>query len=368
MKNYIYLSILLLVFITACKQNDVQSDIVIEAKGFADSTLIYIMNLETETSDSGYIINNNLHFSVEVEEPTHFVIRPVFTSRENVDYRYFWKENKPMHIWAENGKLMNARIEGSEIQKQVDAVDDSKNHLKNRLDSLQNEYRSLPREETENRLAVRNKGKEIEKAITDVEINYIKNNPDELFSAISLKNLMKYTIPKTQTEELYEGLSPEIQATKYGVIVKKFLDLSTDFKIGDKAKDFQLPDLDGNLVGLSTFKDKYILLDFMSSNCGPCRMENPNLLKNYRAYRDKGFEIISISLDKNRDDWASTVKKDSMIWTTVSDLKSFEGDIPLTYNVYFIPTYYLIDPNGIIIDKIMGRGQLDKKIQELFPD
>jgi len=97
-------------------------------------------------------------------------------------------------------------------------------------------------------------------------------------------------------------------------------------------------------------------------------MENPNLLKNYRAYRDKGFEIISISLDKNRDDWANTVEKDSMIWTTVSDLKSFEGNVPMTYKVYFIPTYYLIDPNGVIIDKIMGRGQLDKKIQELFPE
>ncbi|MCD4769968.1 MAG: TlpA family protein disulfide reductase, partial [Bacteroidales bacterium] len=124
----------------------------------------------------------------------------------------------------------------------------------------------------------------------------------------------------------------------------------------------------GNLVGLNNFKDKYILLDFWSSGCGPCRLENPNLLRNYKAYREKGFEIISISLDKNREDWANAVKKDSMIWTTVSDLRGSDGEIPMTYNVYFIPTYYLIDTNGVIIDKFLGRGQLDEKLKVIFPN
>lgn len=366
MKNYIYFPISLFIFLISCNQNDNQSKIILETTGFADSTKIYLVDLEKETTDSGYIINNNLVFSVEVDEPTRFVINPVIISREDVDYRYFWKENKLVNIWAENGKLMNARVEGSEIQIQADALDASKTHLEQINDSLQKEYRSLPREDTEKRLAVRNNGKEIEQAITDVDVNYVKNNPDELYSVITLKDLMKYTIPKAQTKALYENLSPEMQSTKYGITVKKFLELSTDFKIGDKAKDFQLPDLDGNLVGLNNFKDKYILLDFWSSNCGPCRIENPNLLKNYKAYRDRGFEIVSISLDKNREDWANAVKKDSMIWTTVSDLKGVDGDIPITYNVYFIPTYYLIDPNGIIIDKIMGRGLLDEKLKVIF--
>ena len=366
MKILTYFSILLFFFLAACNQDENQSKIVIETAGFADSTKIYLMDLETEISDSGYIISNNLVFSVEVDEPTRFVIRPVYTGRESIDYRYFWKENKQLHILAENGKLMSAVVEGSEIQKQVDVLDASKQQLKTRLDSIKTEYKSLPKEDKEERTAMRNKGKEIEQAITDVDINYVKNKPDELYSAYALKTLMLYTIPQEQTKELYDNLSIDAQSSKYGVKVKRFLDLSQNLEIGDKAVDFQLPDLDGNLVGLSNFKDKYILLDFWASNCGPCRMENPNLLKNYRAYRDRGFEIISISLDKRREDWANAVKKDSMIWTTVSELKGFDGDVQLTYNVYFMPTYFLIDPNGVIIDKIMVRGKVDKKINELF--
>lgn len=352
----------------SCSQNDNPSKIIIETTGFADSTKIYLHNTGKATQDSGYIVNNNLVFSVDVDEPTLFLIRPVIKTRADIDVKSFWKEDKQVTIRAEKGNLKNAIVEGSEIQKQVDIIEASKSHLKQPLDSIWTEYRSVPRKDTVKRKALRTEGKEIEQAITDVDVNYVKNHPDELYSVITLKNLMKYTIPKAQTKELYENLSPEMQSTKYGITVKKFLELSTDFKIGDKAKDFQLPDLDGNLVGLNNFKDKYILLDFWSSNCGPCRLENPNLLKNYKTYRDRGFEIISISLDINREDWENAVKKDSMIWTTVSDLKGVDGDIPMTYNVYFVPTYYLIDPNGIIIDKFLGRGQLDEKMKEIFPN
>jgi len=213
---------------------------------------------------------------------------------------------------------------------------------------------------------LRTRGREITKAITDVDINYVKNNPDNLYSAVILKQLMTYTIPKKETEALYEDLSSEIKSTKYGLAIKKYLEISRDLEVGDKAIDFQLPDQDGNLVGLSNFQGKYILLDFMSSGCGPCRMENPNLLRNYREYRDEGFEIISISFDKNREDWLNAVKKDSMIWTTVCDLQGGDGDVIMTYNVYFMPTYFLINPDGIIIDKFLGMGQLDGRLEKIF--
>lgn len=368
MKNYICFPISLFIFLMSCSQNDNPSKIILQTTGFADSTKIYLYNSEKATQDSGYIVNNNLVFSVDVDEPTQFSIRPVIKTRADIDIKSFWKEDKQVTIRAEKGNLKNAIVEGSEIQKQVDIIEASKSHLKQPLDSIRTEYRSVPGEDTEKREALRTEGKEIEQLIIDVDVDYIKNNPDELFSVITLKQLMTYTIPKDKTKALYENLSVEMQSTKYGITVKKFLDLSLDLKIGDKAVDFQLPDLDGNLVGLNNFKDKYILLDFWSSGCGPCRLENPNLLRNYKAYREKGFEIISISLDKNREDWANAVKKDSMIWTTVSDLKGSDGEIPMTYNVYFMPTYYLIDPNGVIIDKFLGRGQLGEKLKVIFPN
>jgi peroxiredoxin len=365
MKNYIFYTFSLILLVS-CNNYNNNSKIILEANGFPDSTKIYITNIETETRDSGYIVNNKLIFLALVEEPSRFSINTVYTSRENLQHRSFWKENKPVIIKIEKGNLNDARIEGSEIQKTVDLLDASKAILNRKLDSIINEYKAIPMELTEKRQAVRAEGQKIEKAINETDVNFIRTNPNELYSAITLKNLMQYTIPKDLTRELYNILTPEIQSTKYGVSVNKYLTLSREVKIGDKAIDFQLPNLENQSVSLSDYQGKYVLLDFWSSNCGPCRMENPNLLRNYKAYRDKGFEIIGICLDKTRETWKNTVKTDSMIWTTVSDLKGFDGDIPMTYSVYFIPTYYLINPDGVIADKIMGRGQLDEKLKAIF--
>jgi len=349
-----------------CNQNNNQSQIILKTSGFADSTKIYLDNSLTQITDSGYIINNNLVFSVELNEPTRFTIRPIYKRGMPYDVKTFWKEDKQIIINALTGKLETALVEGSEIQKQLDIIDAAKAPLKLLNDSLLMEYRKLPREDTEKRLVLRTQRREMTKAILDVEVDYVNNNHDEVFSVITLKNLMSYSIPKDKTKELYENLSAQMKSTKYGLNIKKYLDLSTDFKIGDQAKDFQLPDLEGHLFGLSSFKGKYILLDFWSANCGPCLMEIPVLLRNYETYKEKGFEILSVSLDKKREDWENTVNKENMIWTTVGDLEGLDGDIPMTYSVYYMPTYYLIDPNGIIIDKILGRGQLDEKLEKLF--
>jgi len=365
MKNYISLPILLILLIS-CNKFENNSKIVMLTDGFADSTKIYLYNMENETKDSGLIISNKIVFSAEVTEPTYFCINNEYKTREDFQYRYFWKENNNLTIRVENGDLRDAKFEGSKIQRIVDLLDASKAILNRKRDSLLKKFRAMPRELEEKRSVLRTEGKKIEKAIIATDINYIRNNPRELYSAIALKNLMLNTIPKELTKELYDNLSPEIQTTKYGVIVRKFLELSKEVKIGDKAIDFQLPDLDNQIVSLSNFKGKYVLLDFWSSNCGPCRIENPNLLKNYKAYRNKGFEIVGISLDKKIETWKSTVKADSMIWTTVSDLKGFDGDLSMTYSLYYIPTYYLINPEGVIIDKIMGRGQLDGKLKAIF--
>lgn len=350
----------------SCNHNDNSSLILLEITGYADSTKIYLVDTEQMTSDSGYIVNNHLVFDVDIDEPKKFIIRPVFKTRENYQVRNFWKENRQLTIRAEKGNLKNAMVEGSEIQIQADIVKASKGKLIQLNDSIYGVYKSLENNKSEEGLALRARGKEITEAIKDVDVNYIKDNPDKLYSAITLKQLMTYTIPITETEALYENLSAEMQSTKYGLAIKKYLDLSRDLQIGDKAIDFQLPDLDGNLVGLGDFHGKYVLLDFWGSGCGPCRMESPNLLRNYKEYRDKGFEIISISFDKNREDWANAVKKDSMIWNTVCDLNGGDGDVIMTYKVYFLPSYFLIDPDGVIIDTWKGTGQLDDRLSEIF--
>jgi len=368
MKKLKYLSITaFIITLAGCTVNNDKSLIVLETSGYADSTKIYLVNTETQTTiDSGYIVNNKLVFDVEVVEPTRLMIRPVFKTREDFQVRNIWKEDRQLTVRAEKGNLKNAVVEGSLIQVQADLVKAGKDKLNMLNDSLLKVYNSMEDRSSEEAKAIRARGRGIVKEMADVDINYIKDNPDNIYSAITLKQLMTYTIPKAETEALYKNLSEEVKSTEYGISIKKYLELSKDLKAGDKAVDFKMPDINGNMVGLSDFQGKYILLDFWGSGCGPCRLESPNLLRNYKEYRDKGFEIISISFDKNREAWENAVKKDGMIWTTLCDLKGGDGDVIMTYKVFFMPTYFLIDPEGIIIDTWQGIGQLDNRLQKIF--
>jgi peroxiredoxin len=137
--------------------------------------------------------------------------------------------------------------------------------------------------------------------------------------------------------------------------------------IGQQAPDFELPTPDGKLVKLSDLRGKYLLLDFWASWCAPCRAENPDILKQYNAYKDKGFTILGVSLDDNKQAWIKAIKDDKLAWTHVSELKKWSGKITSTYRVEGIPASFLLDPKGKIVAKNL-RGQelkdfLDKALR-----
>jgi thiol-disulfide isomerase/thioredoxin len=138
--------------------------------------------------------------------------------------------------------------------------------------------------------------------------------------------------------------------------------------IGSVAPEVILSDTTGKDIALSSLRGKYILLDFWAGWCGPCRMENPNILKNYLKYKDKGFEVYQVSLDRSRSDWVNAIKKDNLIWYNVSDLKYFQSEAATIYNIDRIPKGFLLDPNGVIIAKdIELRGnRLGEKLNEIF--
>lgn len=122
-----------------------------------------------------------------------------------------------------------------------------------------------------------------------------------------------------------------------------------------KAEDFTLPDTSGHPVALSSFRGKYVLVDFWASWCGPCRMENPNVVRTYNQYRDKNFTVLGVSLDQSKDAWMKAIKDDGLAWTQISDLKFWNNAAAALYNVNSIPYNFLIDPNGnIIAENIRG--------------
>ncbi|UXX79311.1 TlpA family protein disulfide reductase [Reichenbachiella carrageenanivorans] len=136
--------------------------------------------------------------------------------------------------------------------------------------------------------------------------------------------------------------------------------------IGSPAPEISLPNPEGKIVTLSSFKGKYVMIDFWAAWCRPCRMENPNVVRMYQAYNDKGFEILGVSLDRKKESWVEAIAQDQLTWAQVSDLKYFESEAAQIYQINSIPATYLIGPDGKIVAKNLRGPELEAKLKEIF--
>lgn len=134
--------------------------------------------------------------------------------------------------------------------------------------------------------------------------------------------------------------------------------------MNNEAPDFTLNDTDGHPVSLSSFKGSYVLVDFWASWCPPCRQENPDIVRTYHKYHSKGFSILSVSLDDEKDKWIEAIEKDGLDWPQVSDLKGWQSHVVDLYGLRGIPMNFLLDKEGRIIDKGLRAELLEKKLAE----
>ena len=134
--------------------------------------------------------------------------------------------------------------------------------------------------------------------------------------------------------------------------------------MGTDALDFTQNDISDKPVTLSSFKGKYVLVDFWASWCRPCRAENPNVVKIYNKFKSKNFTVLGVSLDQQKDAWLKAIEKDNLTWTHVSDLQQWNNAVAQLYRVQSIPQNFLIDPKGKIVAKDLRGEDLEKKLCE----
>jgi peroxiredoxin len=196
----------------------------------------------------------------------------------------------------------------------------------------------------------------------------LKDEPPSLglINILQQNNLIdrdKYYDLYISTAEKFKKDWPDYQISKEFVATVDKMKVTA---IGQISPEIEMPNPDGQMIKLSSLRGKYVLVDFWAKWCGPCRRENPNVVKAYNKYKDKGFEVFGVSLDRTKADWVQAIEEDGLTWTQVSDLKYFDSQAANDYNITAIPFSILLDPEGKIIAKNLRGSALEKKLEEVL--
>ena len=208
------------------------------------------------------------------------------------------------------------------------------------------------------------------KAVIDelmkVEEMFIRTHPDADVSLFWLGTPQAGAFATTLRISLLNGLNQRLRNTKKGKEMAALLAKVLKTDVGQPAPDFTQDNTDGHPVSLASLKGKYVLVDFWASWCGPCRRENPNVVRAYQRFKGRNFEIIGVSLDDKKEAWQKAIKDDGLPWIHVSDLKGWKNAPAQQYGVSGIPSNFLLDPNGIIIARNLQGEALEKKLEEVL--
>lgn len=316
------------------------------------------------------VANGTFLIKGEIEEPEQAFLSFTQEAKADTTALSFLIDKGNINVVIAD-RLSSAKVTGSKADK------DFKAYLSKTAPNTQefNEFYELMKRKAMNggnrdslQLVFQNAYEIYKKETHNIRLDFIRKNPNTFMSLLLLPEIAEYSQNYKLIDSIYNLLGSDIKKMPSAKIISDKFQRERTLSIGAVAPEFSQANVDGRQVRLSEFRGKYVLLDFWASWCGPCRQENPNVVKVYNQFKDKNFTVLGISLDRPgaKSAWLKAIEDDKLTWTHVSDLNFWKNEVAVMYNVTGIPQNFLLDPEGKIVAKNLRGEQLEAALDQIL--
>jgi peroxiredoxin len=328
-------------------------------------------NGEDVVRDSVQAVKGQFAFKGALAEPTAASLRLAYAKgsdgRAKMDGTQLYLDGGNITVSIPD-TITNMVVKGSAAHTDFEALTAAQKPFRNAINDLYAEWVQLGKEnnkEGQEKIIQKREALNAE-MLEKANKAFIDKNPASPVALYALTQYVGYDIDADKAEPIFNSLAAHVRAMPSAVAFAEQLEIAKKTSIGKMAMDFTQTDTSGVPVSLSSLRGKYVLIDFWASWCGPCRVENPNVVKVFNQYKDKGFTVLGVSLDRegDKDKWMKAIHNDKLTWTHVSDLKFWNNAVAQQYGIKAIPMNLLIDPQGKIIAKNVRGEELGKVVEK----
>ena len=368
--------ICLIIVLISCKSNTTKNnlyEVECNADGIYNGVRAYLKssNNNKQVIDTAVVMNGAFKFKGEVSSPEMRILTIDGINGQTALVLESGKTNVTIY----KDSIYKSIIKGGENNSIFNKYKDGYQNLVEKVTSLREEYMAS-RNNIEAVKRIQKQNVELRLELKNYGLNFLTQHPDTDFSLMLLESItLQKEFDAKLANEILEKIPNKISNRQYNIEVMQKINFNINnalskavIEVNSIAPDFTAPDPEGNQITLSEILGKVTILDFWASWCRPCRVENPNFVKLYDKYHEKGLNIISVSLDREnqKSRWIKAIEKDNLSWYNVSNLKYWQDPVALMYNINSIPATFILDDKGTIIATRLRGSALEKKIDELF--